>query len=140
MFALALDPQTPTTLYACTLESGVFKSIDGGGSWQPVNAGLTDKLKFIQELAIDPQTPATLYAGTESGVFKTTDGGQRWTAMPDRHIARVRALAVDPQAPTTIYAGLITGGGGVKSTNGGRTWQVAGVDRRQVFELALLDP
>src|SRR5205823_4864271 len=35
VFALALDPQTPATLYAGTLFSGVFKSIDGGGSWQP---------------------------------------------------------------------------------------------------------
>ena len=137
VFALALDPQTPTTLYAGTFGSGAFKSIDGGGSWQPVNARLTAALGFIQELAIDPQTPATVYAGTTTGVFKTTDGGQRWIAMPDRQIVSVRALAVDPGAPTTVYAGLITGGGVFKSTNGGRKWRAAGVDRRQVWELAI---
>src|SRR2546428_12908969 len=39
--ALAIDPQTPTTLYAGTSGHGVFKSADGGGNWSAVNTGLT---------------------------------------------------------------------------------------------------
>src|SRR3989449_2612036 len=39
--ALAIDPQTPTTLYAGTSGHGVFKSTDGGGNWSAVNTGLT---------------------------------------------------------------------------------------------------
>ncbi|HEY7189415.1 MAG TPA: hypothetical protein VH436_22815, partial [Vicinamibacterales bacterium] len=38
-FAIAVDPQTPSTLYAGT-KGGVFKSTDGGSEWSPVNAGL----------------------------------------------------------------------------------------------------
>ena len=66
--ALAIDPQTPATLYAGTSAYGVFKSTNGGGSWSAFNTGLP----YTREaaLAIDPQTPATLYAGTGgSGVF-----------------------------------------------------------------------
>ena len=60
--ALAIDPATPTTLYAGTDGGGVFKSTDGGGSWSAVNTGLTDT--YVHALAIDPATPTTLYAGT----------------------------------------------------------------------------
>jgi photosystem II stability/assembly factor-like uncharacterized protein len=72
--ALAIDPQTPTTLYAGTDGGGgVFQSTDGGASWRAANNGLT--ATDVRALAIDPQTPTTLYAGTQSGgVFKSTDG------------------------------------------------------------------
>ena len=78
VLALALDPTTPTTLYAATSSGGVFKTTDGGGSWRPT--GLTGT--FALALALDPRTPTTLYAGTEGGgVFKTTDGGGSWTPV-----------------------------------------------------------
>jgi len=71
--ALAIDPQTPTTLYLDM--GGVYKSTDGGGSWSPASTGLGGGT--IHSLAIDPQTPTTLYAGTW-GIFKSTDGGGTW--------------------------------------------------------------
>ena len=76
--ALAIDPVTPTTLYAGTGGSGVFKSTDGGTTWK-VGSGLTAAFA----LAIDPLTPTTLYAGTGGPgyVFKSTDGGASWSAV-----------------------------------------------------------
>jgi photosystem II stability/assembly factor-like uncharacterized protein len=65
--ALAIDPLTPTTLYAGTWGGGVFKSTDGGENWGAVNMGLVNLYVFA--LAIDPVTPTTIYAGTDSGVF-----------------------------------------------------------------------
>jgi hypothetical protein len=66
--ALAIDPVTPTTLYAATFGGGVFKSTDSGGAWSAVNNDLTDT--DVLALAIDPATPTTLYAGTlDGGVF-----------------------------------------------------------------------
>ena len=66
--ALALDPTTPTTLYAGTDGGGVFKTTDGGASWSPVNTGLTCGRSLspcnVSALALDPTTPTTLYAGT----------------------------------------------------------------------------
>ena len=114
--ALAIDPQTPTTLYAGTY-GGVFKSTDGGGNWSTVNTGLT--ATGVYALAIDPQTPATLYAGTDGGgVFKSTDGGANWSAVNTGLTnTYVYALAIDPQTPATLYAG--TYGGVFKSTHGG---------------------
>src|SRR5205807_9211166 len=57
VLALAIDPQTPATLYAGTAGGGVFKSANAGGSWGAVNTGLT--ASRVRALAIDPQTPAT---------------------------------------------------------------------------------
>src|SRR5207245_9077472 len=82
--ALAIDPQTPTTLYAGTRlggPAGVFKSTDGGMSWSAVLAD-----HQVHTLAIDPLMPTTLYAGTDhlgtpDGVLKSTDGGISWSAF-----------------------------------------------------------
>ena len=64
---LAIDPITPSTLYAGTDEGGVFKSTNSRGSWTAVNTGLSGNAVFA--LAIDPATPSTLYAGTGGGGF-----------------------------------------------------------------------
>jgi hypothetical protein len=64
--ALAVDPLTPTTLYAITTATGrVYRSTDGGGTWSDFNTGLPDL--SILALAIDPITPSRLYAGTAGG-------------------------------------------------------------------------
>src|SRR5436309_6931479 len=93
--ALAIDPQTPATLYAGTVGKGVFKSTNGGGSWSAINTGLTDT--FVRTLAVDPQTPSTLYAGTFGGAFKSTTGGASWNAVNNRLTNTSEgALAVEP--------------------------------------------
>ena len=124
--ALAVDPQTPTTLYAATVEtvtngggrSGVFKSVDAGGSWTPANTGLPADRPGVFALAIDPQTPSTLYAGTATstytgagaGVFKSMDGAATWTALEaGLSETEITALAVDPIASRTVYVGTKSG-------------------------------
>jgi photosystem II stability/assembly factor-like uncharacterized protein len=80
IFALAIDQNTPATVYAGTVGGGVFKSTNGGENWTAMNTGLTNNEVFV--LAIDPNTSATVYAGTYGGgVFKSTNGGENWSAM-----------------------------------------------------------
>ena len=75
--ALAIDPHTPTTIYAGTYGSGIFKSTDGGENWTAINTGLTGLL--VLALAIDPHTPATVYTAIDTvSIFKSTDGGEHW--------------------------------------------------------------
>lgn len=77
VLALAIDPETPTTLYAGIIGAGVFKSTDGGASWTAINDGLTHL--SIRAVAIAPLTPSTLYAGTEGGgVFSRTSDLERF--------------------------------------------------------------
>src|SRR5262249_19682906 len=70
--ALAIDPSTPSTLYAVTGSGGVFKSTDAGGTWN-ANTGLPSMIlgvyRGIIPVAIAPTKPPTVYAGTGVGVF-----------------------------------------------------------------------
>jgi hypothetical protein len=119
--ALAIDPATPTILYAGTNGGGVFKSIDGGETWSAATSGLT--ATGVRAVVIDPKTPTTLYAGTsEGGVFKSIDGGGSWspanTGLIKPFFKTVRALAIDPATPTTLYAAMFALGV-FKSVDGG---------------------
>lgn len=116
--AITIDPNNPQVLYAGSWGSGVFKSQDGGQSWQPANRGL-DNL-FINSLVIDPSQPSNLFAGTyKSQVYKSMDGGNTWVwsgvGMQDQAV--VYAIAIDPLAPSILYAGTR----GV-SNNGNPPW------------------
>lgn len=72
IYTLAIDPTTPSTLYAGTT-GGLFKSTNSGGTWNAANNGLTSKP--VSALAIDSSTPSTLYAGTTGGLFKSINSG-----------------------------------------------------------------
>ena len=108
--SLAINPTTPSTIYAGT-DDGVFKSTNGGGNWSPVNTGLPEYTR-VRALAIDPVTPATLYVGSWDSVFKTTNAGGNWITFNSglTYYTDSEALVVDPAKPTILYAG--TDGGG----------------------------
>lgn len=123
---LAIDPQNPNTIYAGT-NQGVFKSMDSGNSWFPINNGLTD-LRILA-LAIDPINTNTLFAGTfEEGIFKSVDGGNTWQQVyrdMNEPFTQATVLVVDPQYNNRIYAGMYRKGIH-KSTDGGNTWNSSG--------------
>jgi PKD repeat protein/photosystem II stability/assembly factor-like uncharacterized protein len=137
VYALAIDPATPTTLYAGT-ENGVFKSANGGENWGKVNTGLTNTSVF--SLAIDPATPTTLYAATPGGVFKSTNSGENWSKINTGLTSPYTyTLAIDSMTPTTLYAG--TSGGVFKSTNGGGTWSAVNTGMAATYVTTLaIDP
>ena len=142
IYALAIDPATPSTLYAGTYGRGVFKSANGGASWSAANTGLTNT--NVRALAINPATPSTLYAGTwddvsVGGVFKSTDGGAAWSAVNSGLTTTdVRALVIDPATPSTLYAGTESV---YKSTNGGALWTAANTGLTNPYVNALaIDP
>lgn len=116
--ALAIDPSAPLTLYAAgnTANAVLFKTTNGGASWQPSDNGLSATMGGVVTrmaaiaLAIDPTAPALVYAGTPLGVFKTTDGGGNWSlASAGLTTRNVTALAIDPMAASTLYAGAAAG-------------------------------
>ena len=168
--ALAIDPQNPSTLYVTPgireyyyelrdRGRGLFKSTDGGASWNAANSGLpTDSGNaYVCALAVDPQNPGTLYAGTPAaGVYKTTDGGASWIAtglLTQDGCATV--LAVDPQHPGTVFAGVTSyeragqwdvSGELFKSTDGGGRWSSVvifppgDVLRASIISILAIDP
>ncbi len=76
-WTITIDPGTPSTAYATSRAQGVFRSSDGGHTWQGINTGLTNlPMGRSAPVIIDPTNAQTLYVGSEGGgVFKSLDGG-----------------------------------------------------------------
>ncbi len=87
--AIAFAPGNPNIVYAGSgFESepdakGIFKSTDGGESWQSINIGLvvnpdTGYPHYVKSIAVHPTNPAMVFAATGSGLYKSIDGGKSW--------------------------------------------------------------
>jgi photosystem II stability/assembly factor-like uncharacterized protein len=115
---LAIDPKTPSTIYAATFE-GIFKSTDSAATWK-----LSGLAAPTQQVVVDPLSPSTLYAITFSsaGVQRSSDAGATWTTVNNGLPANpiIRVLLADPVTPGLVYA---AGAAGVyRSVNGGGAW------------------
>jgi len=124
---VAVDPNTPITLYAGTGAYGLYKSSDGGNNWSAM-PGLTNE--DVMTLVVDPQDPATVYAGCQSysyaGLFQSTDFGTNWTLLGAGVLTEgtVSAIALDPTNSATIYAIIQSFDSStlVMSTDSGDSW------------------
>ncbi|HQU58372.1 MAG TPA: glycosyl hydrolase, partial [Saprospiraceae bacterium] len=147
---IIVDPRDSRVVYVAAIgplwneggDRGVFKTTDGGKTWEPVltideNTGVTD-------LVMDPRNPDVLYAaayqrrrhvftyvsgGPGSGIYKTTDGGKTWEkankGLPSVDIGRI-GLAISPANPEVIYAMVEAAqdkGGFFRSTNRAASWE-----------------
>jgi photosystem II stability/assembly factor-like uncharacterized protein len=149
---VTLAPSNPDIVWAGTGEpnnrqssswgDGVFKSTDGGRTWN--NMGLRET-HHIGRIAVHPRDPDVVYVAAlgrlwgpnnERGLFKTTDGGRTWrnVLFLDRDTGVVD-VALDVESPETLYAAAyqrrraawgFNGGGPAsglyKTTDGGESW------------------
>jgi photosystem II stability/assembly factor-like uncharacterized protein len=121
---VAVNPGQATTVYAESSgavfsSSGVFRSSDGGVTWQHVLVGLP-----CSPVVTSPAAPQTAYVCLNDGsIRRSDDAGLTWRpvgALPDSYTHGVLALAIDPTDPNTLYdAGQP---GVLKSTDGGANW------------------
>jgi photosystem II stability/assembly factor-like uncharacterized protein len=151
--AITIDPKDPKKVWVGTGESwtrnsvsvgdGLYKTSDGGDTWQKVGLETTERIARILVSPADGNTVWACATGhlwdshPDRGVYKTTDGGKTW-----KKVLYVDAetgcsdLALDPQDPSIVYAGMwqfrrtpysfSSGGKGsglYKSTDGGETWR-----------------
>lgn len=150
--AIAVAPSNPDIVYAGMGEScfrgniiqgdGIYKSTDGGKTWQHVGLGNTET---VSKIRIHPTNPDIVFAAVlghaygpnpERGVFRSRDGGKSWERVLYRNEETGAIdLSLDPKNPDVMYAGLWQvyrtphsmesggpGGGLFKSTDGGSTW------------------
>ncbi len=124
-------------------QRGLYKSTDGGKSWELVLSG--NEWTGVTDLVIDPRNPDRLYAATwqrertpfaylgggpGSGIHKSTDGGENWTELKHglptgKNMGKI-GLAISPQKPDIIYATITLNrreGGVYMSKNRGSSWK-----------------
>ena len=149
---VALDPSNPEIVWVGTGENvggrhvgfgdGVYRSIDGGESWE--HLGLEDS-QHISEIIVDPTDSNTVFVasqgplwspGGQRGLFKTSDGGATWSnVLSAGEWTGVTDVVMDPRDPAVLYAAtwqhhrtvaaVIDGGpesGIHKTSDGGATW------------------
>jgi len=162
-----IDPHHPEIVLACALghaygpqpERGVFRTTDGGKSWERVL--FVNEKTGCSDLAMDPGNPHILFAGMwqveihtysrtsggpGSGLFKSIDGGATWKrleghGLPKPPVGRI-AVRVAQRDSERVYA-LIETGDGVpidgkttqsgqlwRSDDGGENWQLVNSDRQ----------
>jgi len=142
--AIAIDPTNTQVIY--TGAGTVYKSKDGGSSWEEISKGVISG--YINTIAIDLSNTQILYVGTgdilwnrSGGIFKTIDGGKTWSKVSGGlGDLIVKSIVIDPTNTQTLYAGT-EGSGIFKSTDGGNTWTTlnSGLPSQRVYSLAI-DP
>ncbi len=144
-----VHPEKPEVIYAAALGSlwapggdrGLYRSVDGGESWEAVLA--ISEHTGVADVIMDPFDPEVLYAsayqrrrhvgvlvagGPESGVWKSVDGGDTWRdvtkGLPDGDLGRI-AIAASPIQPNVVYAlaaATMGRSGFYRSHDGGENW------------------
>jgi photosystem II stability/assembly factor-like uncharacterized protein len=150
---IAIAPSDPSVVWVGSGEpnnrqssswgDGVYKSLDGGKTWQKMGLAATH---HIGRIVIHPRNPDVVYVAAlghlwgpnpERGVYKTTDGGKSWTqVLKINEDTGVSDIAMDPQSPDILYGaayerrrtayGFNGGGPGsaiYKTIDGGATWK-----------------
>ena len=157
--ALLVDPKNPDRLFVAVLghpygpnaERGVFRSLDGGRTFQKVL--YKDADTGAVALAFDPANANTVYAalwaarqapwedgqfqGPHSGLYKSTDGGTTWRPIGKGLPGAAQGLgrigfAVAPSRPSRLYAQVEAheGRGTYRSDDAGETWTLVNAERR----------
>src|SRR5205807_8201434 len=125
--------------YFGAVNSGVWKTIDGGRTWDPVFD--SQPVPSIGAIAVAPSAPEVVYVGSGestlrdsvgfgNGVYRSTDAGKSWTHLgldDTQHIGRV---AIDPKNADIVFVAAIghfyaahPERGVYRTKGGGRTWQ-----------------
>ncbi len=154
---IRIHPKNPDLVYAAVLgdlykpstERGVYRSIDGGNTWEKVLYVNADA--GAVELVMDPNNPRILYASTwrirrtpyslesggeGSGLWKTTDGGNTWTNISGseglpKGLWGISGVTVSPVNSNRVWALIENKDGGVyRSDDAGKTWSKVNSERK----------
>src|SRR5918998_2413602 len=115
------------TICVGTIGSGMWRSPDGGESWQRVRDRLTGESR-VYGLIVHPAEPRTVFAGAEDGIYRSGDGGKSFARLDSpMNACEVWKIAIDPTDPDIIFAGTRPAAL-YRSTDGGRHWQKLAAD------------
>ncbi len=136
VLSLVFDPTNVATLYG-RYNDGVYKTVDGGGSWTDASTGLTSSEG--RDLAIGVSNASVLLTSDAGGIWKSTNAADSWENLLAGY---GRAVAVDPADPNVLFASRqysLGQPGFLRSDDGGSSWNPpAGLpDHASPFDIAI---
>ena len=157
VMTIAVDPTNNAVFYVGAASGGVWKTVNGGASFQPVFD--TQGSFSIGWVAVDPKRSSIVWVGTGErnsqrsvaygdGVYKSEDGGRSWTNVGLKASEHIGRVVIDPKDGDTVYVaaqGPLWAPGGdrglYKTTDGGKTWnQVLKISENTGVSDVVLDP
>lgn len=139
VLALAVNQTAPDTVFAAINGQGLFRSRDGAGSWQRVDAIGDRELRAV---IIHPRDPKLVLAATRRMIWRSIDGGDSWSASGkglDVANSEITSIVGDPDDPKVVYVTSDGGSQGVhRSSDGGASWKSERVGNTRITHLAVL--
>jgi len=138
--AVAGVPSEPRTFYMGVASGGVFRTVNGGESWEPITDGKVP-LGSVGAIAVAPTNKDIIYLGTGSdgvrsnvstgrGVYRTADAGKTWQFAGLYDVGQIGQVRVHPNDPNTVWVAAYgdifkknVDRGVFKTTDGGKTWR-----------------
>ncbi|MFP5354816.1 MAG: WD40/YVTN/BNR-like repeat-containing protein [Gemmatimonadota bacterium] len=157
VMSIAVHPANPGIIYVGTASGGLWKSTNGGATWQ----GVMDREGSYSMgwVTLDPQNPNIVWVGTGErnsqrsvaygdGVYKSDDGGRSWKNVGLRNSEHIGRIVVHPKNSDIVYVaaqGPLWSAGGerglYKTTDGGKTWtQVLAISEHTGVSDVVIDP
>ncbi len=137
VWKIAVDPVDPNILFAGTRPAALFRSRDGGMTWEQLSVELAEecpavRIPRVTSLVVDPNDHNVIWAGIEvDGVRRSLDGGETWSLItgelndPDIH-----DIAINPSTRNVLVS---TPGDIFASPDTGSSWQRLGVKKHFKF-------
>ncbi len=155
------DPGDPQRITVAMSTGGVYRSVDGGGSWAPANRGIKAYFlpdpwpefgQCVHKVAVDAGDPQRLYAQNHHGVYRSDDGGDNWQSIAEGLPSDFGFVMVaHPSTPGTVFTFPVAADGMrfppehlcrvYRSTDAGGTWEAlsAGLPDDPYFPVVLRD-
>lgn len=138
--AVVGDPSKPFVFYFGSVNGGVWKTLNGGQTWNNITDGKTD-ISSVGAITVAPSDPNVVYVGTGesqlredltfgTGVYRSTDAGQTWTHLGLTDTHQITDVVVDPRDAERVYVSAIGHAFGpnaergvFRTTDGGKSWK-----------------
>ncbi|MDH5233420.1 MAG: glycosyl hydrolase [Gemmatimonadota bacterium] len=138
--AVAGDYAKPFLFYMGSVNGGVWRTTNGGQSWDNITDGRTD-ISSVGAIAVAPSDANVIYVGTGesylredltfgTGVYRSTDAGNSWTPLGLAETHQITDVVIDPRDPDRVFVSAIGHAFGpnpergvFRTTDGGKNWK-----------------